>query len=81
MPNNLRFIGRGRILNIVPVAFLIWIALLSYLFLFCIEQPGRLYAVAANSRTAQLSGVKNDNLCQSMLYLVFFRSRSFSSYR
>ena len=32
VPNNLRFIGRGRILNIVPVAFLIWIGI-AFLFI------------------------------------------------
>jgi ribose transport system permease protein len=71
VPNNLRFIGRGRILNIVPVAFLIWIgiAFLFILVLYRTTWGARLYAVAANSRTAQLSGVKNDTILMSVYAL------------
>lgn len=71
VPNNLRFIGRGRVLNIVPVAFLIWIviAILFILILYRTTWGARLYAVAANSRTAQLSGVKNDTILISVYAL------------
>lgn len=71
VPNNLRFIGRGRVLNIIPVAFLIWIviAILFILILYRTTWGARLYAVAANSRTAQLSGVKNDTILISVYAL------------
>jgi len=71
VPNNLRFIGRGRVLNIVPVAFLIWIviAILFIVILYRTTWGARLYAVAANSRTAQLSGVKNDTILISVYAL------------
>ena len=71
VPNNLRFIGRGRVLNIVPVAFLIWIviAILFIVIFYRTTWGARLYAVAANSRTAQLSGVKNDTILISVYAL------------
>lgn len=71
VPNNLRFIGRGRVLNIIPVAFLIWIviAILFIVILYRTTWGARLYAVAANSRTAQLSGVKNDTILISVYAL------------
>jgi ribose/xylose/arabinose/galactoside ABC-type transport system permease subunit len=64
VPENMRFIGRGRILEVVPIAALIWIGL-SLLFVFLLRRTlfgARLYAVGANPRTAWLSGVKNNRI-------------------
>jgi ribose/xylose/arabinose/galactoside ABC-type transport system permease subunit len=64
VPENLRFIGRGRILEVVPVAALIWIGL-ALLFVFLLRRTvfgARLYAVGANPRAAWLSGVKNPRI-------------------
>ena len=64
VPGNLRFIGRGRILGVVPIAAIIWIVL-SLLFVFLLRRTifgARLYAVGANSRTAWLSGVRNPRI-------------------
>jgi ribose transport system permease protein len=64
VPDNLRFIGRGRILSVVPVAAIIWIGL-SLLFIFLLRRTifgARLYAVGANPRTAWLSGVRNPRI-------------------
>ena len=64
VPNNLRFIGRGRVLSIVPVAFLLWIGIALF-FIFILYRTtwgARLYAVAANPRTSRLSGVRNDSI-------------------
>ncbi|MEI6156810.1 MAG: ABC transporter permease [Atribacterota bacterium] len=64
VPDNLRFIGRGRILSIVPVAVLIWLGV-AFLLIFVLYRTtfgSRLYAVAANPRSARLSGVKNDRI-------------------
>ena len=64
VPENLRFIGRGRILSVVPVAAIIWIVL-SLLFVFLLRRTifgARLYAVGANPRTAWLSGVRNPRI-------------------
>jgi ribose transport system permease protein len=69
VPENLRFIGRGRILSILPVAFLIWI-LLSGIFIFLLRKTtfgSRLYATGANTKTAYLSGVKTDRV----IFLVY----------
>lgn len=64
VPDNLRFIGRGRVLSILPVAFIIWL-LLSALFIFILRKTtfgSRIYAIGANPRTAYLSGVKNERI-------------------
>ena len=58
VPENLRFIGRGRILAIVPVAALIWIGL-SLLFVFLLRRTmfgARVYAVGANPHAAGSPG-------------------------
>ena len=60
VPDNLRFLGRGRVFDIVPVAVLVWIAI-ALLFIFLLRRTtfgARLYAVGANPRTAWLSGVR-----------------------
>jgi ribose transport system permease protein len=62
VPENLRFLGRGRILDIVPIAALFWIGL-AFVFIFLLRGTtfgSRLYAVGANPRTAWLSGVRTD---------------------
>jgi len=64
VPDNLRFIGRGRVLGILPVALIIWL-LLSALFIFILRKTtfgARIYAIGANQRTAYLSGVKNEKI-------------------
>jgi len=64
VPDNLRFVGRGRVLSIVPIAFLIWIGL-SLFFIFLLRRTtfgSKVYAIGANSRTAYFSGVKNDRI-------------------
>jgi ribose transport system permease protein len=64
VPENLRFIGRGRILEVVPIAAIIWIVL-SLAFVFLLRRTtfgARLYAVGANPRTAWLSGVRSPRI-------------------
>jgi ribose transport system permease protein len=64
VPENLRLIGRGRVLGVVPIAAIIWIGL-SLLFIFLLRRTtfgARLYAVGANPRTAWLSGVRNPRI-------------------
>jgi len=64
VPDNLRFIGRGRILEVVPIAAIIWIVL-SLAFVFLLRRTtfgARLYAVGANPRTAWLSGVRSPRI-------------------
>ena len=64
VPDNLRFIGRGRIFSVVPIAAVIWIGI-SLLFVFLLRRTtfgARLYAVGANPRTAWLSGVRNERI-------------------
>jgi ribose transport system permease protein len=82
VPDNLRFIGRGRVLTIVPVAVILW-TVLSLFFIFLRRKTvfgARVYAVGANAKTAFLSGVRNDRvvffiyaisgLCASLAALV-----------
>jgi ribose transport system permease protein len=64
VPDNLRFLGRGRVLEIVPIAAIAWIAL-SLAFIFLLRRTvfgARLHAVGANPRTAHLSGVNNNRI-------------------
>ena len=64
VPENLRLIGRGRVLGVVPIAAIIWIGL-SLLFIFLLRRTtfgARLYAVGANPRTAWLSGVRSPRI-------------------
>jgi ribose transport system permease protein len=71
VPDNLRFIGRGRILSILPVAFLTWI-LISAIFIFILRKTtfgAKIYAIGANPKTAFLSGVRNDRTIFSIYAL------------
>ncbi len=64
VPENLRLLGRGRVLEIVPIAAIFWIAL-SLAFVFLLRRTvfgARLHAVGANPRTAMLSGVNNNRI-------------------
>jgi ribose/xylose/arabinose/galactoside ABC-type transport system permease subunit len=64
VPDNLRFIGRGRVFTIMPVAVILWTSL-SLLFMFLLRKTvfgARVYALGANPKTAFLSGVKNDRV-------------------
>ena len=56
VPDNLRFIGRGRVLEVVPIAAIVWIAL-SLAFVFMLRRTilgARLYAVGAQVPAAHL---------------------------
>ena len=74
VPENLRFLGRGRIFTIVPVAFLIWI-FISLIFVFILRRMtfgAKVYAIGANARTARLSGVKNPRVIFTIYVLAGF---------
>jgi ribose/xylose/arabinose/galactoside ABC-type transport system permease subunit len=71
VPDNLRFLGRGRIMGFVPISVLIWIGL-SLIFVQILRRSlygARLYATGANHRVAYLSGVKVRNVLFSS-YLI-----------
>jgi len=71
VPDNLRFIGRGRVLTILPVAFLIWL-LISAVFIFILKKTtfgAKVHAIGANPKTAFLSGVRNDRIILSIYAL------------
>ncbi|MGE5507229.1 MAG: ABC transporter permease [Chitinophagales bacterium] len=58
----LKFIGTGRFFNFLPVSILIWIgaSILAVVVLRSTTFGRRVYAVGANKRVAQLSGINSD---------------------
>jgi ribose transport system permease protein len=61
VPENLRFIGRGRVLSILPIAVIIWLGI-SLIFILLLRRTtfgAKVYAIGANIKVAFLSGVKS----------------------
>lgn len=64
VPDNLRYLGRGRIAGLLPISVIIWVGL-SLLFIFILRRTvfgARLYATGANPRVAYLAGVRNERV-------------------
>jgi ribose transport system permease protein len=62
IPDVIRFIGRGKIFNLVPVALFVWLGLAILTVLVLTRTPaGRaIYCTGSNPLAARLSGIRTD---------------------
>jgi ribose transport system permease protein len=60
----LKFVGTGRLFNFLPVSILVWLAaaMVTVVVLRSTTFGRRVYAVGANKRVAELSGIKADRV-------------------
>jgi len=64
IPDIIRFIGRGKIFNLVPVSLLVWLALAIFAILILNRTPAgkSIYYNGSNPVDARLSGIHTDRV-------------------
>ncbi len=64
IPDIVRFIGRGKFFNLVPVALFVWLALAFLTLLILVRAPaGRaIYYTGSNPIAARFSGIRTDRV-------------------